>query len=79
MEPKRADLILVSTDTINMGVFTDPTHMLVEAAEPANIETIVVDGRILKRDGKFTVLAPNELVAATSASLAAVRQRANWH
>jgi 5-methylthioadenosine/S-adenosylhomocysteine deaminase len=76
---KRADLIIVSTDVINMGVFTDPTHMLVEAAEPANIDTVVVDGRILKRAGKFTAFAPDEVIASASASLAAVRHRANWH
>ena len=32
---KRADIIMVRTDGINMGVFTDPAHMLVEAAEEA--------------------------------------------
>jgi 5-methylthioadenosine/S-adenosylhomocysteine deaminase len=75
---KRADLIMVSTDTITMGVFTDPTHMLVEAAEPSNVDTVVVDGRILKRGGKFTALASQQIVADASASLEAVLARANW-
>ena len=75
---KRADLIMVSTDTVTMGVFTDPTHMLVEAAEPANVDTVVVDGRILKRRGKFTVLRAEDVIAGASASLEAVRKRANW-
>ena len=51
---KRADLIMVSTRGINLGVFGDPAHMLVTAAEPANVDTVVVDGRILKRNGKLT-------------------------
>jgi 5-methylthioadenosine/S-adenosylhomocysteine deaminase len=75
---KRADLIMVSTNTVTMGVFTDPTHMLVEAAEPANVDTVVVDGRILKRGGKFTALSAEEVIDGASASLESVRKRANW-
>lgn len=75
---KRADLIMISTDTVTMGVFTDPTHMLVEAAEPANVDTVVVDGRVLKRGGKLTALPTDEIIADASASLEAVRRRANW-
>ncbi len=73
---KRADLITVRTDVITMGVFTDPARMLVEAAEPANVDTVVVDGRILKRAGKFTALSPEQVMAGASASLEAVGQRA---
>ena len=32
---KRADVILVRTDHLTMGVFTDPAHLLVEATEEA--------------------------------------------
>ncbi len=31
---KRADLIMVSTRDVNLGVFTDPAHMIVTAAQP---------------------------------------------
>ncbi len=72
---KRADLILVRTDAITMGVFSDPTHMLVEAAEPSNIDTVVVDGRILKRGGKFTALAQEQIMANAAATLVSVGQR----
>ncbi len=75
---KRADVIMVSTDTVTMGVFTDPTHMLVECAEPSNVDTVVVDGRILKRGGKFTALSAEEIIDGASASLDSVRKRANW-
>ena len=73
---KRADLIMVTTNRVNMGVFTDPTHMLVEAAEAADVDTVVVDGRILKRRGKFTALDPEKVIAAATASLEAVGKRA---
>jgi 5-methylthioadenosine/S-adenosylhomocysteine deaminase len=74
---KRADLIMVMTNRISMGVFTDPTHMLVEATEEADVDTVVIDGRILKRDGKFTALVPEQVIAAAAASLHAVGKRAN--
>jgi len=72
---KRADLIMVQTDVITMGVFTDPTHMIVEAVEPSNVDTVVVDGRILKRGGKFTALAQEQIIADAAATLVSVGQR----
>lgn len=72
---KRADLILVRTDTLNMGVFTDAAHMLVEATEPSNVDTVVVDGRILKREGKLTALDPEQVIADASAALQEVTKR----
>jgi 5-methylthioadenosine/S-adenosylhomocysteine deaminase len=72
---KRADLIMVRTDRVNAGVFTDPTHMLVEAAEEADVDTVVVDGRILKRGGKLTTLVPEQVIAGATASLEAVGKR----
>jgi cytosine/adenosine deaminase-related metal-dependent hydrolase len=75
---KRADLIMVDTRGINLGVFGDPAHMLVTAAEPANVDTVVVDGRILKRHGKLTALDVDGIVADAAAANAALRKRANW-
>ena len=72
---KRADLIMVRTDGVNMGVFTDPAHMLVEAAEEADVDTVMVDGRILKRGGKLTALVPEQVIADAAASLEAVGKR----
>ena len=53
---KRADLIVVSTAEPNLGVLTDPAALLVTAAQPANVDTVIVDGRILKRAGTLTAL-----------------------
>lgn len=72
---KRADLIMVRTDSITMGVFTEPTHMIVEATEPSDVDTVVVDGRILKRGGKFTALVPERIIADAVATREAVRAR----
>jgi cytosine/adenosine deaminase-related metal-dependent hydrolase len=75
---KRADLIMVSTREPNIGVFTDPAHMIVTAAEPSNVDTVVVDGRILKRGGKITAMDVPQVLAQARAANLAVRKRANW-
>lgn len=75
---KRADLIMVSIMNLNMGVFTDPAHLLVEAAQPSNVDTVVVDGRILKRKGQLTALNVEQVIREARDSLVAVCRRANW-
>jgi 5-methylthioadenosine/S-adenosylhomocysteine deaminase len=72
---KRADFILVSTRCLNLGLITDPAQMIVEAAQPENVDTVVVDGRILKSGGKMTALSVDEILEGGSASLAALRKR----
>jgi cytosine/adenosine deaminase-related metal-dependent hydrolase len=75
---KRADVIMIATNQLNMGVFTDPTHMLVESTQPENVDTVIVDGRILKRNGKLTSIDTDQVLTDAAASLEAVRKRANW-
>ena len=72
---KRADLIMVRTDRVSMGVFTDPAHMLIEAAEEADVDTVVIDGRILKRGGKLTAMDSAQVIAGAAATLEAVGKR----
>ena len=43
---KRADLIAISPNALNMAVVTDPAHLVLEATGPENVDTVVVDGRI---------------------------------
>jgi len=79
LEPgKRADLILVSTRNVNIGVITDAAHLLVEAAQPANVDTVIVDGRILKRHGQLIGFDLDGIIDQANGSLRTVRQRANW-
>src|SRR5215468_10834096 len=53
---KRADLIVVSPTGPNLGVLTDPAQLIVTAAQPENVDTVIVDGRILKHGGALTTL-----------------------
>jgi cytosine/adenosine deaminase-related metal-dependent hydrolase len=52
--------------------------LLVEAAQPANVDTVMVDGRILKRRGELTAIDVPQLVNEVSAASETVRARANW-
>lgn len=64
---------------LNMGVFTDAAHLLVEAAQPSNVDMVVVDGRILKHNSQLTALNVEQVIREARDSLVAVRRRANWY
>jgi len=50
---KQADLILISTDTLSLTPMNNPWGAIVYAAHPGNVDTVMVGGRIVKRDGKL--------------------------
>jgi cytosine/adenosine deaminase-related metal-dependent hydrolase len=75
---KRADLIVVNTRVLNLAVMGDPVGMIVEAASPANVETVAVDGRILKRNGRLTAIDQDVVVREAAAAFEDVRKRAGW-
>lgn len=70
---KRADLILVRTDALNMAPFTEPVHMIVQSAHPNNVDTVVVDGRILKRHGQLTAMDVPRILRESQESIDHVR------
>jgi cytosine/adenosine deaminase-related metal-dependent hydrolase len=75
---KRADIILVRTTDINMAPVGDPYEALVSLAQPVNVDTVMVDGRILRQAGKFTALDHVKVVREAQEAAAALRSRANW-
>ncbi len=70
---KRADLILVRTTDINMAPLTDPVRMLVQSAQPSNIELVMVDGRILKQGAKLTTIDAPKVVREANEFITRVR------
>lgn len=50
---KQADLIMVRGDDINMMPVNAPIGAVVMHAHPGNVDTVMVAGRILKRDGRL--------------------------
>jgi 5-methylthioadenosine/S-adenosylhomocysteine deaminase len=73
---KRADVIVVSADSPSLGVLTDPARLLVTAATPRDVDLVVADGRVLKRDGALTAVDVPDVTRAARASLAALLSRA---
>lgn len=75
---KRADLIMVRADALNMAPARDPAVAIVHSAQPANVDTVMVDGRILKRHGRLTTVDPSEVVEEANAHLTALCKRAGY-
>ena len=75
---KRADIILVRTTDINMSPVGDPYEALVSLAQPTNIDTVIVDGRILRRSGNFTALDHAKVVREAQEAAVALRTKAKW-
>lgn len=75
---KRADLIMVDTRAVNLAVMTEPAHMLVEAAQPANVDTVMIDGRVVKRGGRLTGIDVAGVVGSAGRSLTELRRRSGW-
>jgi 5-methylthioadenosine/S-adenosylhomocysteine deaminase len=72
------DLITVRTTGINMAPMGDPFDALVQRAQPSDVDMVVVDGRVLRRGGKFTALDFAKVAQEAADSAAALRARANW-
>lgn len=49
---KRADLIMLSRNDLNLSVGKQVRHLVVEAARPHNVSFVVIDGKIVKRSGR---------------------------
>jgi 5-methylthioadenosine/S-adenosylhomocysteine deaminase len=74
---KRADFLLVRTDDVNMMPFTVPARMIVQSAQPANVDAVVVDGRFLKKDGKLTTIDLDKLRRDSADTIERARQEAS--
>ena len=75
---KRADLIMVDTRAVNLAVLTEPAHLLVEAAQPANVDTVMIDGRIVKRGGRLTTLDVGKVIDDAGRAFTDLRRRSGW-
>jgi cytosine/adenosine deaminase-related metal-dependent hydrolase len=69
---KRADLVLLRADAPNLVPWEhDAVGVVVSSAHTGNVDTVIVDGRVVKRDG---VLLTEGVPAARDALLAAARK-----
>jgi 5-methylthioadenosine/S-adenosylhomocysteine deaminase len=75
---KRADLIMVRINDLNMIPCGDPVDVLVQSGLPQNVDTVIADGRILKRGGKLVAVDTREIAAEARDSVTRMLQTAGW-
>jgi cytosine/adenosine deaminase-related metal-dependent hydrolase len=54
MPGKKADIVIIDTKAVNVAPVIDPVGAVVCAADVSNVKTVVVDGKVLKRDFELT-------------------------
>jgi cytosine/adenosine deaminase-related metal-dependent hydrolase len=50
---KQADVILLRTDRINVTPLNDPATAVVAGMDTGNVDTVLIAGRVMKRDGRL--------------------------
>ena len=73
---KRADILLIRGTDLNLAPVVDVESSVVRSATPANVDTVLVDGRILKRGGRLTVHDAEGVVRKATEAAGRVRDRA---
>lgn len=73
---KRADIALVRVDRLDSAPMVDPAVAVVHSAAPADVDTVLVDGRVLVTRGRPAHVDPDALVAEASRRLEGLATRA---
>ncbi|MGI8930974.1 MAG: amidohydrolase family protein [Sphingomicrobium sp.] len=76
LEPgKRADIVIRSTHAAELMPSIDPVHQLVTVGHGPNADTVLVNGRIVLRDGHATLVAEADVFAKAQASVHQIIKR----
>ena len=54
---KKADIVMLRADDVNMTPVYDPVVSIVEIASAGNVDTVIIDGIVRKQNGKLTIAA----------------------
>ena len=74
---KRADVILIRIDDLNLTAAGEgQIDRLLMAAQPTNVDTVMVEGRLIKRGGVLVGVDVREIVARARAASAGLLKRA---
>ncbi len=73
---KRADIIMIRATDLNMVPLGEVECAIVRSATVANVDTVVADGRIFKRDGQLVGIDVEKVKFDAAASLSEVCGRA---
>ena len=50
---KQADIAIIDMRSLHLDGFGDPVAVMVLGAGPADVETVIVGGEVVKRDGRL--------------------------
>lgn len=74
---KRADMLLIDTNALNLGPMQDPAASIVLAAHEGNVRHVLVGGTFVKRNGLLTGVNTEALVEEGRRSQHRLRERAD--
>jgi 5-methylthioadenosine/S-adenosylhomocysteine deaminase len=72
---KRADLILVRLDTIHSQPVNDLFSQLVHCAKASDVQTVIVDGRVLMKDRRFQLAEETKVLEKAKSAHLDLRTR----
>jgi cytosine/adenosine deaminase-related metal-dependent hydrolase len=73
---KRADILLINGNDINIAPLANIEASVVQSGTPANVDTVLVDGRIVKRGGRLVAYDVDKVVRNAKASALRIRTAA---
>lgn len=59
---KLADIVIIETKSLNMNPIYDPYSALVYSANPSNVQTVIINGKIIVEDKELKTLDTKELL-----------------
>jgi len=65
-----------ANNDLNVAPFGNPALLLVQQAQPYNVDTVVIDGLILKHKGELVAIDADEVIRKAAELFAAARKRA---
>ena len=73
---KRADIILIRTNDLNVAPLANIETTVVQSATPENVDTVMVDGRLIKRQGRLSGFDVPAIVDRAKRSALRIRKAA---
>lgn len=59
----KADIVIINLDHLGAGVYADPIKALVDGASGRDVDTVIVDGKVLVQGGRTTRVDEDEVYA----------------
>ena len=74
--PEAAIIPLVGADALSTAPARDATAMIVRAARPDNVDLVMIDGVVLKRDGNLVQVDAESVIAEADSRISRLRAQA---